>query len=397
MIYKCRTCNSALEYSAALDKMECKHCGNLYEIGELDTKMEQETYVTENVSLYDEDTIRCKIYSCTSCGAEILVNDVEVSTFCAYCGQPTILFSRVSNVLKPKYIVPFRINKQQAMNRIRNEIHNSRFAPEQIKQYSVEKIRGIYIPYRLYDVDYYDNQVWEHETPGSGLAVKKIYDREARYTFKDLPICISSRLHTILTERIEPFDLHCKKPFEPDYLSGYYTDRWDRDGDDIAQAVDERAKELFDWAVKQTLNDPSAELTYSMAKTEILKSEYILLPAWFMTFRYHDEPYTFIVNGQTGKVVGSLPLQKSKVNLLFALISLITCLLSILFLWTIVSVLWLVKIPNAFIIAILGFISIWAIIPYLISYITHKSMKRVHNHTQSQEVVKYVRERQDRT
>ena len=50
------------------------------------------------------------------------------------------------------------------------------------------------------------------------------------------------------------------------------------------------------------------------------KWEYALLPVWTLT--YHDqaknEMYYFTVNGQTGKVCGKLPVDKTKLLILFA-------------------------------------------------------------------------------
>ena len=34
---------------------------------------------------------------------------------------------------------------------------------------------------------------------------------------------------------------------------------------------------------------------------------YMMFPVWFFTFKYNGKPYTILVNGQTGKVVGTMP------------------------------------------------------------------------------------------
>ena len=50
---------------------------------------------------------------------------------------------------------------------------------------------------------------------------------------------------------------------------------------------------------------------------------YVMVPVWILTTRYNDVPYTFMMNGQTGKVVGSLPYDKTKAFLYPALCSLV--------------------------------------------------------------------------
>ena len=40
--------------------------------------------------------------------------------------------------------------------------------------------------------------------------------------------------------------------------------------------------------------------------------DYALLPVWLLTTKYKDKAYTFMMNGQTGKLVGELPIDKKK-------------------------------------------------------------------------------------
>ena len=47
--------------------------------------------------------------------------------------------------------------------------------------------------------------------------------------------------------------------------------------------------------------------------------KHLLLPLWIAAYRYEDRLYTFLVNGQTGKVVGKRPVSKLRVALAVAL------------------------------------------------------------------------------
>jgi len=44
---------------------------------------------------------------------------------------------------------------------------------------------------------------------------------------------------------------------------------------------------------------------------------------WILTTRYENKPYTFMMNGQTGKFVGSLPYDKTKAILYPAIVTLV--------------------------------------------------------------------------
>ena len=44
--------------------------------------------------------------------------------------------------------------------------------------------------------------------------------------------------------------------------------------------------------------------------------KYALLPVWILNTRWNNTNYMFVVNGQTGKIVGDLPVDKKKLNLI---------------------------------------------------------------------------------
>ena len=62
-----------------------------------------------------------------------------------------------------------------------------------------------------------------------------------------------------------------------------------------------------------TVDARDCKIESSDPKFEVRHTDYALFPAWFMTFRYMDKPYTMLVNGQTGKLVGAVPFDKKKV------------------------------------------------------------------------------------
>ena len=46
----------------------------------------------------------------------------------------------------------------------------------------------------------------------------------------------------------------------------------------------------------------------------------MLLPIWIAAYRYQDKPFQFLVNGQTGEVVGKAPWSWIKITLFVLLI-----------------------------------------------------------------------------
>lgn len=310
MILFCANCGKALVYNPEKQKMECPSCGSLYEADQIP---EPEA----------EDTMECNIYTCTACGAELAVNGVESSTFCAYCGQPTIVFSRVSAEIKPKYIIPFSVTKEQAVTSIRRQLNKGFFISNAIKNFNVERVRGIYIPYWLFDIHYADSQ-YLSGTVGSGDDERTEYFyREAECDFERLTLDASKQLNDESSQRLEPYDMQALQPFDISYLSGFYADRYDMSVEQLQPLAVSRAEKLFNSAVEDTIRASDISIIKNSPSYQINKTEYAMFPAWFMTFRYQQKPYTILVNGQTGKIIGGVPYVKSKVNTCVIILGLI--------------------------------------------------------------------------
>ena len=128
MIYNCPNCMAALIYNPQYGKLHCLSCNSTFETNAFEEKEKNEETIAnretdelKKAGIIDE-LMECNIYTCTACNAELAVNGVEASTFCAYCGQPTIVYSRVSQEQMPKYILPFRITREQALEVMRQAL-----------------------------------------------------------------------------------------------------------------------------------------------------------------------------------------------------------------------------------------------------------------------------------
>ena len=53
-------------------------------------------------------------------------------------------------------------------------------------------------------------------------------------------------------------------------------------------------------------------------------TKYVLLPVWMLNIKYKDKIHTFAMNGQTGKIVGNIPIDKAKAVILWIVIFLLT-------------------------------------------------------------------------
>lgn len=257
-------------------------------------------------------TLDNNIYTCTSCGAELSITGVETSSFCAYCGQPTIVFSRMEKTAMPDHIIPFNVTKDEALKSIRAKLQKGIFVPNEVKNFEVERLRGIYIPYWLYDAHFEDSMVIRTRVKSGKTTVTRYYRVNSDCNVYYYPVDASRRLNDNLSKKLEPYDYNGIRPFNPAYMSGFYADRFDMDADTMAMNSMFRVQQLvYEKAKKKVPGSPSG-ITDSYPVYHVKKQYYTLLPAWFMTFRYEGVPYTILVNGQNDKVVGAVPYSKKK-------------------------------------------------------------------------------------
>lgn len=341
-------------------------------------------------------TIQMKILHCNACGAELAVNSVETSSFCIYCGQATVVMDRVEDYLQPDYIMPFKISKERAEQIIRNKISEGFFIPEGIKNFEIDKLRGIYIPFWLFDMYYGDDQYWKYTVKKGKSSVTRYSHRTGDCYFNKMTLDASKNFNDDSSQRLEPYHMDELLEFDPAYLSGFYSDRFDVGTDDLLSLAYSRAKELFDENVRKTLRHQEAKQVYSIPLHQVTKREYALLPVWFLTFRYEEKPYTILVNGQTGKMVGAVPYVKKKAYAMFAVLAAVFCVaLAMLGAYITPGVLDSDEgrvVGGYFSIVALAIYSTWSI-----AISKYKAMLKSIGLTQSGTTSKFVRERADKS
>lgn len=316
--YICPACGAALRFDAAKSKIVCTHCGTEFSPTEIPKESVAGGWKPDAADYMD-----CSVWRCTTCGGRLVADSLETSTFCPYCARPTIIFDRVDKQLRPKKIIPFKVTRRDAEQHIRERLKGF-FVPRDIQNFSAERIAGVYIPYWLCDMDYKDN-MYLHGTVNRGKRqATKYFFRSARCAYANISMDASKRLNDETSQRLEPFRMVGLMDFNPAYMSGFYADRYDVDSEQIESVAKQRAYDLFFTEVCKTIRASHITVDSSMPTYTIQSMTYVLMPVWFLTFRYAGKPYTFLVNGQTGKVVGAVPYSKAA---FWGLTALLSCLL----------------------------------------------------------------------
>ena len=135
--------------------------------------------------------------------------------------------------------------------------------------------------------------------------------RAGSVTFEKIPVDASSKMPDENMDSIEPFDYQALKPFSNAYLPGFLADQYDVSVEQSASRADTRCKASCESALRSTVTG----YTTCTPETQTVRIrrgqvQYALLPVWILNTTWQGEKYTFAMNGQTGKFVGNMPMDK---------------------------------------------------------------------------------------
>lgn len=325
--YKCPNCNGDIQFSAKDQRFLCEYCNSSFteqEMKSIAARQEQQIQErpAEEVQTDSEFTEQMSVYSCDSCGATIMADENTAATFCYYCHNPVILKGRVSGEYRPSYVLPFQIDRETAINHFKEFCKKKRFLPRDfLSAGQQEKIVGLYVPFWVTDVnvsaemDALGKQVRSWTSGDYHYTETKEYAlaRKADILIRGLPADGASHIDDSLMEAVEPYDYQAVRPFEMQYLSGFLAEKYDVNMAAMFPRVQKRAVQASDQLVRKTMTGYSTvSVTRSDIKIMSTKWEYMLLPVWFMTYKYKEKIYEFALNGQTAKFVGTPPLCKGR-------------------------------------------------------------------------------------
>ncbi len=327
LTYKCPNCDAGLVFSAEKQAFVCDFCLSefseveLRDTGAAEREEERQKREAEFEAEIDE-------YHCPSCGAEIIAQKNTAADFCYYCHNPIVLADKVTGVLRPTKIIPFRFSKEEAIERFLKFARSKWFVPRgYFSGEHIEKMSGVYYPFWVTDAD----------TDGAMRALGKkvrtwrsgdyrytetksfaVY-RQGRIHFEDITTSAISTEDKAMLEGILPYPLDDYQDFATPYLQGFVAKKRDIEREAVGTEVKGRMTGYGEQILRSTAPGYSSLCTQSM-DLSILSShwEYSLMPIWILTYKKKEKTFVYAMNGSTGKVYGELPVSIPKL-LLFAL------------------------------------------------------------------------------
>lgn len=342
--YKCPTCGSRLAFDADSQLFHCAACDNSYDLETVsNAQINSETsfdWGNYNANLSGEQVQGTVAFICQSCGAETITEATTAATHCPYCGNYVVVGENVTGLIKPNAIIPFKINSKGLADRIKQFCHGKKLLPKNfLSENKIREVQGIYVPFWLYSCKADGAATFETTRVRTWTTSSYNYTETSFYyvtcdgsmRFEKIPVDGSLKIDDALMDSIEPFDYSQMVDFDAAYLSGFLADRFDVNAEDSLPRASQRvrfsAEEMFRSSVNSYASVRRINSFFNLTDTSV---KYVLLPVYLIVSRYGDKEYRFAVNGQTGKVVGDLPISKKKVFFYWALTAGILALVSLL-------------------------------------------------------------------
>ena len=140
--FKCPCCGGSIEFDSSAQKMKCPFCDTEFDVKTLSEHAKAvEEEQPEDMNWSDEagsewqdgESEGLRTYTCKSCGGEIVGDANTAATACPFCGSPVVMTGQLSGALKPDYVIPFKLDKKAAKEKLKKHLSGKRLLPKAFK------------------------------------------------------------------------------------------------------------------------------------------------------------------------------------------------------------------------------------------------------------------------
>lgn len=339
--YKCPCCGGAIAFDSTLQKMKCPYCDTEFEMQTLlsyDEALQQdapdEIHWEENPGTQWQpgETEGMRVYVCNSCGGEIVCDENTAASKCPYCDNPVVMTGQFQGALKPDFVIPFKLDKNAAKAGLRQHFKGKTLLPRAFSNENhIDEVKGVYVPFWLFDADVNASiryratrtRHWSDRNYNYTETSHFMVTRGGQVSFDRIPVDGSTKIANDLTESVEPFNFAEAVNFQTAYLAGYLADKYDVTADQSVARANERVKTSAEQEFAKTVMGYETVVPEN-SNIQVFngKAKYALYPIWLLNTTWQGKKYTFAMNGQTGKFVGDLPVDKGKLNKIRLLVGL---------------------------------------------------------------------------
>jgi predicted RNA-binding Zn-ribbon protein involved in translation (DUF1610 family) len=279
-------------------------------------------------------------FKCTGCGAEVVIDtEHNLQGRCHWCKHTLSLNNKIDNGAVPDGILPFAVSKEQAMASI------SAFAgerktfqhPDFKASFRPENIMGVYMPYMTVDGNV------TVKLAGAGEILRKtvrVNDKRTEYHADQFTVKreIDAEIDDLIVETsaekidlnssestnniinaILPFDVKNIVRFDAGFLgSEYSSEKRDLNVEHVQGYAANHFLTIARGIVAQSVSGYNRGVRWEEEEVNVKGSRWtsVMLPVWLYGFvetrKGKQTTHYIAVNGRSGAVMGSIPINRGK-------------------------------------------------------------------------------------
>lgn len=335
--FDCEKCGAELNFDPRAQSLTCAYCNHVHTINIAANDIQELDFHAQLEKLEEEETCE-EIVSikCETCAATNAVEQNNTSFDCLYCASPIVASATSQKQIKPKSLLPFKVEKNEARQHFQQWLQKLWFAPTKVKQLSqiASGLKGIYLPFWTFDsktVSTYSgmrgNYYYVNETYSStedGKTVEKTREvRKTRWSyisgtvfenFDDQLSIATTSLSKEKLKALEPWDLENLVPYKDDYLSGFSAQCYEvglEEGFKAARKdMDSEIRDL----IRRDIGGDEQCINAVNSQYNDITFKHVLLPAWISSYKFNNKSYQIMVNARTGEVQAERPYSWIKIT-----------------------------------------------------------------------------------
>jgi predicted RNA-binding Zn-ribbon protein involved in translation (DUF1610 family) len=320
--YPCKSCGAKLSFAPGTRTLRCGHCGTENSIAGADGAVQELDYEAQLKDLEGSaETDEVEQVRCDKCGASQTLASGVFASHCAFCGEAITARGYANRRIRPQAMVPFQVDQSGGQQAFRRWIRSRWLAPLDLARYAQTDaaLAGVYLPFWIYDcrtsTDYRGQRGTRHDKTTSWVEVAGHID----HFHDDVAVLASVSLPKPLRDSVWRWDTRGLVAYRPEYVSGFRAEAYQiglKDGfTEARRMMDERVRNM----VRREIGGDEQRIDAVATRYSDVGFKHALMPVWISAYRYRDRPFRFLVNGQTGEVVGESPIAWWKVAILVAI------------------------------------------------------------------------------
>ncbi|WP_369371324.1 hypothetical protein AB1046_21515 [Promicromonospora sp. Populi] len=332
--YPCEQCGASVEYVAGTGALTCPYCGHAQQVAAPAREVREHDFATL-AATPRAAAPATHDYRCGTCGA-ITTSD-HLSQKCGFCGSPMVAEVESLGLVEPEAVLPFEVDRASMQGALQQWVRSRWFAPSALKKVvSADQAHGVYLPHWTFDArtrSDYTGQRGEHywvtetytttDSEGRSQTQTRQVQKTAWYPasgtvardFDDVLVTGTARVMPEHLAKLSPWPLDKAQAYQPDYLAGYETLRYDVEPEAGLEVAKRKMAPVIENDCVRDIGGDVQQVHHVDTGYADVTYKLLLLPAWIATYLYGGKPFQVLVNARTAEVVGERPWSAWKITL----------------------------------------------------------------------------------